>query len=140
VKGCFGGRQLIRSWRKLNDRLPNDVIQTDIAQGNPVGIDLILQARPALFSFDAAHFKNIGEIRIETNRKRNLNRRQAIVDQFQPLITDGLPNEFGAIQMHIATAQSDGAVDVNIGIGQIDGKKDVVFFDHRAQQERPDLT
>ena len=133
MERCLPRRQLLRGWRKLDDCLANDVVQAKIAQRCAILIDLIAQARPSLFPFDAAHFENVGKIGVEANRKRNLDGQQAIVDQLQPLITDRLPDEFRTIKMQITAAQRDGAVDVNIGVGRIDGEENIVFFDHRAQ-------
>ena len=83
----------------LNASLPDDVIQSFVAQQDRASVNVILQPAPSFFATRSADLKNVGKIGPNGERKWNLNWRPSVVHDLEFLVTDVPPKKFGAQQV-----------------------------------------
>ena len=74
----------------------------------------------------AAHFEHVGEVRIEAERDRHLNRVQRVVRHADALDALSVPEHARAKQVERAASERDPAVIDDVRVGQVGGEYGVV--------------
>jgi hypothetical protein len=83
------------------------------------------------------HLEDVGEIRRELERQRDVERRAGKIAHVQMLVADAVADELGTVDMERAARQQHVAAEINVGIGEVDPHQQVVAAHGRGQQQRP---
>src|SRR5439155_5301065 len=126
-----GGRRI-----ENDSRLAKSLVQTLIREHNAVARNLRFHATAALFSAHAAQLENVGKIRIEFDRERDINSCASIVMDSKSLMTCFLPQNLRPKEVHGSSRDHYLAVAPSIGICGINRHDRVVLSNSRTQQQR----
>ena len=113
----------------MDASLPDFSVQTFIRPYNLVLLDLVFQPAASSLAPHSAHFENVGKVSPDGYPQGNEQGRQAIVDDFEFLITRPLPQEFRAHHMQCVPRYDDFIVFPHIHIRQIGGENKIVRLD-----------
>src|SRR5437867_13049905 len=84
----------------------------------------------------AAHFKDVGKIRIELQIQLNGRRSQPEIGNAEPFVANTFPQEFRSEDVDGPALNEQAAVHREIGIGEIDRKEFIVGSGSRTQKQR----
>src|SRR5262245_25852254 len=85
----------------------------------------------------AAHFKNVGKIRIEAQIQLNGRRSQSEIGNAEPFIANTFPQEFRSEDVNGPALNEQAVIHREIRIGEIDRKEFIVGSGCRTQKQRP---
>ena len=129
--------ELVRSRIEGQRRAPPRIVEALVAQQNLVRVgDQAARCRAAPCAALAADLEQIGEIIVEAQRERDLDRLEAVVAHRDALIGRAAPQEDRARDMDDVLLQHDVLAGVDIGIGEIDREQGVVVAHIGAEQQR----
>src|SRR5579872_3362770 len=115
--------------------LAYDPVQSFIGQRYRIPFNLCIEPAASAFAGGAAHFKHIGEIRIESQVNRNLEILQSMIHEQKLLETRIAPQEPRAHQMQYSSMDGEGAIARDVEICQIGSEQKIVGGYGGTQQQ-----
>src|SRR5688572_21025736 len=119
----------------MDDGLPADAVEPFVAQNGAIDVDVIPGASAAMLTARAANFEDIGEVRVEVNRQRCLNRMRRMVGDPETLDAVAIPQRSASEDVERSARNQQMIAADDVGVRQIGGQQGVVRTDGRAQEE-----
>src|SRR5450755_1530673 len=96
---------------------------------------MILQTLAFSLALGAAHFENVGEVRIELKQKREAYGFQAVVENAKVLVMRARAEELQAENVDGAAGHAVLGVQRGVDVGDVNGQEGIVFAHCRAEQQ-----
>jgi hypothetical protein len=113
-------------------------IQAAIVEAHRRAVDDRRGARAAALTRHAAHFEDVGEVRVDVEGERHAHRQATVVPQAKPLVPRRIPQESSTEQVdQIAGEHAIAVAERDVRIRQVGAEQLIVVLDARAQQQRP---
>jgi hypothetical protein len=135
-KGGPPGVNRVRRAAPPDPRSPLDIVEADVSHHVLVA-RTIREARAASLPPCAAHLENVGEVRIEPDDQRHLDRLRAVIADADHVDAEALAKDARAEQVDLAVREHQPVVAAHVDIGQVGDEHEVVIADRRAQKQRP---
>ncbi len=136
LEGGVTRRELARRRREENVRDARDAVERGVVEAHGIVAARAGGHAAARVPLEAAHFEQVGEVRIEVEVDLQPQRFLTEVAQPQGLVAATIPEELGAREMHRVLGQLEHLTARDVRVGEVDVEHRVVGAHGRAQQQR----
>ena len=120
----------------MDDGLPANPVEPLVAQNGAIDLGVIARPSAAMLAAHSANFEDIGEVGVEVNRQRSLNRIRGMVRDPDALDAVAVPERSAPEDVQRSARHQHVIAADDVGVRQIGVQNGVVGADGRAQEER----